>query len=138
MTPPLTMNGEPLTHEEAVRLLDVPSHQYRDPHTGRNLPEALAALRRTRWWPKATLAERAERELRLTRRYEERGKLAAHEPRSPHYLRDIAHRTAAARLSREIEAGTIGGIQHARRWSEEYHLLRWDPDVIALHDAAFA
>lgn len=138
MTPPPALNGEPLTDDESAQLEELLSFRYRDPHTGRNLPEALAALRVTRWWPKATTAERTERERRLTHRYHERARLLAGEPRSPHHLGDAAHRTAFARLRREIAGETIGGIQHARRWSEDYHLARWEPDVIALHDAAFA
>lgn len=138
MTLPHVMNGEPLTDEETAQLQEVLTSRYRDPRTGRNLPEALAAMKATRWWSKAKPIERSLREERLRTRYRQRATEHAQEPRSPHYLHDAVHRTASDRLRREVADGTTGGLQYARRWSRDYHLRQWDPDVIRLQLDAFA
>lgn len=131
------LNGEPLTAAEARALRIVQERIYRDPRTGRNLRAALRHLRSSPRYRAASEDRRAFLIEDTRERYRRRVAQLLTEPRSPFYLREAVHRTARARLEREAATGAVY-LQQARRRSRDYGLDRWQPDVIALHDAAFA
>ncbi len=131
------LNGEPLTAFEARALRILQERLYRDPRTGRNLRSAIGHLRASPGYIAASLDRRAALIDALRERYQRQVSQLVTEPRAPFYLRGALHRTSRARLRAEAASGSVN-LQQARRRSRSYGLERWDGDVIALHDAAFA
>lgn len=125
------LDGIELTPDELGRMTEVQGQLYRDRRTGRNMEEALRHLITTPAYLEAGRNEQPEMFSDVVSDYRRAGKAAVHNPRSPHYMRDMAVRIGPLRAARDASRRGLDAPAAMRRRGQTYGLLPQDQEALA-------
>ena len=125
------MDGFEMTAPELGRLTEIQGQLYRDRRTGRNMEEALRHLITTPAYIDAGRNHRPEMFSDVVSDYRRAGKAAAHNPRSPLYMREMVARIGPMRAARDASARGIDAPTAMRRRGQTYGLLPQDQEALS-------
>lgn len=125
------LDGQEMTGVETSRLAEIQGQLYRDPRTRRNMEEELRHLITTREFLGAS--NQAEQLGEVISDFRRAGKAAAHNPRSPLYMREMAARLGPRRAARDARSRGLDAASAYRRRGRTYGLT--SDDVPALEAA---
>jgi hypothetical protein len=125
------LDGIEMTSDELSRMTEVQGQLYRDRRTGRNMEEALRYLITTPAYLEAGRNHQPEMFSDVVSDYRRAGKAAVHNPRSPHYMRDMAVRIGPLRAARDASQRGLDAPAAMRRRGQTYGLLPQDQEALA-------